>query len=860
MVSGKFSNQHHPANKVLSGRILFREVSNLRKRIPPAWIGVVLAGGVVLSLVLFFMIRGWEMRDLQAKARDLTRENVEKLHVELLRSMEVLHSISSFHAAQGKITREQFHDFVQQALIRQPEIQALSWNPCVADADRMRFEAEAAKGFPRYELRELDPAGEFIPAARRAEYVPVLFIEPIEGNVSALGYDLNSNARRLASIEKARDTGLPMATAPIRLAQEHDGKKGFLVLLPVYEGENPPDNVSDRRKRLAGFSVAVFRVVTLVDDIFQKLKMQGIEVRVFDDSPAGELIYDDVTPATGKPVARPEKIMPLEMAGRRWVVAFTPTPRFIASQSHLQAWSVLAVGILFTILTSAYLYGGWRRTQQIAAANAALQEEVAVRQRAEAAAESANQAKSDFLASMSHEIRTPLNAILGYSQIMQRDRELTVEQKDAIGCISASGQHLLGLINEILDLSKIEAGRMELNPADFDLAALGQGLTATFQPLCAGKRIGFRVVFDGGGKKCVTGDEGKLRQVLINLLGNAVKFTNVGEVFFRCKNVAADLWSFEVIDTGLGIPEDERANIFKPFHQGTNSQHQGGTGLGLAIALRQVELMGGRLELESERGIGSRFFFQISLPPAAATEEPQLVPLMPQRLKPGRAVRVLVVDDRRENCDILGQMLASVGCAVSFAATGREALQAARETFPQIVFLDLLLPDRNGSVVAREMLSGAGGADMKIVAHTASALAQYRDDARQAGCVDFIAKPIRAERVYECLRVHLGVEFEYADQLPAKEKFTGWNAGQLQLPDELYARMATAAELHSTTVLKTCLTELRQLGPGAEQLAEHIRHLMRSYDMDEILRLISRAAVPSVSAADITHGNKNYSA
>lgn len=812
-----------------------------------------LAGGAVLSLLLFFMIRGWEVRDLQAKATNLTREKVENLHVDMLRSMEVLHSISSLHAAQGKIERESFHEFVRQALRRQPEIQALSWNPRVPESGRASFEAMATNGSPGYELRELTAAGGFVPAAPRREYVPVLFIEPLAGNASALGYDLDSDARRLASIEQARDTGLPVATAPIRLAQEHDGKNGFLVLLPVYQGQTVPDTVAARRAQLAGFAVAVFRIGNLVEDAFQQLKAQGIEVRVFDDSTAGELIYDNLTPANAKLAAGAGKTIPLEVAGRRWVVAFVPTPAFVAAQSHAQAWLVLGLGVLFTILTGAYLYGGWWRTQEIAAANAALQEEVVVRQRAEAAADSANQAKTDFLASMSHEIRTPLNAILGYAQILQRDRQLTGEQRDAIGSISASGQHLLGLINEILDLSKIEAGRMELNPVDFDLAALGQGLTATFQPLCAAKRIGFRVVFDGGGNKFVNGDEGKLRQVLINLLGNAVKFTNVGEVFFRCKKVTGEAWLFEVIDTGLGIPESERASIFKPFHQGSNSQHQGGTGLGLAIAQRQVELLGGKLELQSERGIGSRFFFQISLP-KSVTDEPQLARSLPQRLKPGRPIRSLVVDDRRENCDILGRMLTSVGCEVFLAATGGEALRVVREKQPQIVFLDLLLPDTNGIETARSLLAGPGGATLKIVAHTASALAQFRDDARRAGCVDFIAKPIRAERVYECLRVHLGAEFEYADPAPGAEKLGEWAAGQLPLPDELYARLATAAELHSTTVLKSCLIELRQLGPDAEQLAEHIRHRMRSYDMDGILRLIASATVP---VANLTHGPKD---
>jgi signal transduction histidine kinase/CheY-like chemotaxis protein len=835
---------------------LLGQLSNPRDRIPPAWIGAVLAGGVLLSLVLFFMIRQWEMRELQTKASDLAREEVEKLHVDMLRSMEVLNSISSLHAALGKIDREQFRKFVRQALIQQPEVQALSWNPRVPDGARTAFEAAATNGCPGYALRQLTPAGRLVPAARRSEYVPVLFIEPLAGNASALGYDLESDERRRASLEQARDSGLPVATAPIRLAQEHEGQKGFLVLLPVYEGINAPATVAARRERLAGFAVAVFRVVNLVDGVFEQLKAQGIEVRMFDQSPSGELIYDNVSPANAELMAAARNTMPLEVAGRCWAVSFVPTPRFVAGQSHLQAWSVLAVGMLFTLLTVAYLYGGWWRTRQVAAANAALQEEVAVRQRAEAEAGRANQAKSDFLASMSHEIRTPLNAILGYSQILQRDRQLTAEQRDAISSISASGQHLLGLINEILDLSKIEAGRMELNPTDFDLVALGHGLAATFQPLCSEKRIGFRVVMDGGGKKFVTGDEGKLRQVLINLLGNAVKFTNVGEVYLECKQLAGDVWSFEVIDTGLGIPEEERVDIFKPFHQGANSQHQGGTGLGLAIAQRQVELLGGKLELQSERGIGSRFHFQINLPEAAAGEPPT-APLVPLRLKAGQRVLALVVDDRRENRDILGQMLTAAGCEVCFGANGEEALRAAQEKMPQIVFLDLLLPGMNGIATARALLSAPAGRHLKIVAHTASALAQYRDEAKQAGCVDFIAKPVRAERLCECLRAHLGAEFEYAAPPPEAEPPAPWDAGQLALPDELYARLATAAELHSTTVLKSCLTELRQHGPGAGQLAEHIRHLMRSYDMDGILRLISRATAPAVAANDRAQHNGN---
>ena len=817
-----------------------------------------LGAGVTLSVALFFIIHNWEERDLQKEASDLTSAQVEKLRVDMLRSMEVLHSITAFVTVRGQPTREEFRRFVEPALARQSELQALEWVPRITAPERAACEhAAAAAGLRDFHFTEMNEKGQVVAAGPRPEYFPVLYMEPMQGNVPALGLDLAAQPQRRAALELAARTGEPTATAPIRLAQEPGNQAGFLVFVPMYK-RDAPERALKTPDQVLGFAVAVFSVADLVRQQFALLDKQGVDVKLFDDSPAGQVIYANTHES------QVGGVVSLDFANRRWAVAYNITPRFRPAISLIQSWLVLLGGLAFTLLTTAYLYQGWYQTRKIALANAALQEEVAVRQRAQAAAESANQAKSDFLASMSHEIRTPLNAILGYTQLMQRDLQLASEQRDAISGISLSGQHLLGLINEILDLSKIEAGRMELNPDDFDLTNLGRGLTATFQPLCARKRIGFRVILEGAEKGPVRGDEGKLRQILINLLGNAVKFTSAGEVCLRCKNVFADQWLFEVIDTGHGIPPEELEHIFKPFHQGVNSQHLGGTGLGLAIAQRQVELIGGRLEVQSERGLGSRFFFQVPLPPAENLA-PQPPAALIQRLLPDYAVCALVVDDRRENCDILAQMLANVGCEVHVALGGAEALILAREKSPQIVFLDLLLPDLEGTLVARRMLAEAVPGGLKIVAHTAAALAECRDRALQAGCVDFLVKPIRSEQVYDCLRIHLGVEYEYSVPLPEAEQPPAMDASQLHLSDELYARLATAAELHSTTALKACLLELRQLGPEAGKLAEHIRFLMRSYDMDGILRLILRSATPALSAAPLSpaHGynsSKNCSA
>ena len=760
-------------------------------------------------------MRGWEQKETAKRAADLAHEQAEKLHVSILRSMEVLYSVAALHAAQGGIQRQQFHQFVQQALVRQPELEALSWNPVVPASRRREFETNAAAaGMANYQFREKNAAGQFQPAGQRQKYVPVYFIEPLERNAPALGFDLGSDAERLSALDQARDRAEPVVTAPIHLAQGPDNQAGLLVLLPVY-ADGVPTSLTARRETLVGFSVAVFRANDLVQKEFNELLKKGIEACLFDGSSAGELIYG----SQGAAAAAAE--VGLEVAGRHWVMEFSPTPGFLAAQPHTQSWLVFAGGLGFTFLTAGYLFGGWRRTVEIAAAN---------------------QAKSDFLASMSHEIRTPLNAILGYAQLLQHDAGLPPEQRDAIAGISASGRHLLGLINEILDLSKIEAGRMELSPIDFDLAVLANDLAATFRPLCAQKKIGFRLEITGGAHHRLRGDEGKLRQVLINLVGNAVKFTNAGDVALRILRQPDGAWRFEVFDTGLGIPPEEQRDIFMPFHQGSGARHQGGTGLGLAIAQRQVELLGGKLELKSERGTGSRFFFTIPLADSLAAVT--ALPARAVRLAAEFTVRALVVDDNRLNRDVLGKMLSAVGCEVFFATDGHGALTLVREKEPDVVFLDLLLPGWSGAETARKIRAEFGGAAPKLIAHTASVLALHREEALAAGCADFIAKPFECEQIYACLERQLEIRFEREE--PADETASEKPLERIALPEGMCARLMVAAELHSTTALKTCLQELRQLGPDAARLAEHLRRLLRSYDMDGIQRLLSQVVLPPV--------------
>ncbi len=693
------------------------------RRLPGAlfWIPGVLVAGVILSFALFVHLKGREQRDAIEAAADLAHQQIERLRVSILRSMEVLHSVDALHAAHGHLDRQHFRAFVQSALARQPELQALSWNPSVPHSQRSDLESAArADGLAGFTFREALPNGEFQPAQDRPEYVPVFYIEPFTPNQAALGFDLASDPSRRASLERARDSGLPIASAPIRLAQGPDNTAGFLVLLPVFERPIPQD-AAQRRHQLAGFAVAVFRVDALVGNAFRELERTGLRAELFDNSPDGERIFT-LAPPSQAPL-RAGSTAWLEIAERRWAVVFNPTAHFAANRSSNTSNLVLAIGLAFTLSTCAHLVHAGRRAREISRANAALQEEVVIRQRAEAAAAAANKAKSDFLTSMSHEIRTPLNAILGYTQLMRRDAHLAPEQRDATLGIQTSGQHLLGLINEVLDLAKIEAGRMELVPADFDLGQLAASIATTFRPLCFQKRLSFRLELAPLPSHRVHGDEGKLRQILINLVGNAIKFTRVGEVQLHIRPLSdpPQHWMFEVLDTGLGIPESEQQDIFKPFHQGSGAGHQGGTGLGLAIAQRQVQFLGGTLQFQSERGVGSRFYFNLPLPPACLA-------------------------------------------------------------FPSLV----------------------------------SELSRQEANA------------------------------EMSDPEPGAIPFP--SSHPIVLPRELAARLALAAELHSSTALKACLPELRHLGPEASRFADELRWLLRSYDMQGVQTALARVQIAPSAA------------
>jgi signal transduction histidine kinase/DNA-binding response OmpR family regulator len=472
-------------------------------------------------------------------------------------------------------------------------------------------------------------------------------------------------------------------------------------------------------------------------------------------------------------------------------------------------------------------------------------------------AELANRSKSEFLANMSHELRTPLNAILGFSQLMNRETSLTPQQKENLGIINRSGEHLLSLINDVLDLAKIESGKMTLYPTDFDLYGLLDLIAEMLAMKAESKGLELIIERNNDLPRYINTDDKKLRQVLINLLGNAIKFTSQGSVTLRVSSVTRQeslaeshqeqmTIFFEIEDTGAGIAPEEIDTVFQAFTQTeTGKKSQEGTGLGLPISQKFVELMGGEISVTSEVGQGTifRFNIQAQLSEANLIEAQKLT----QRvigLEPDRQqYRILIVDDRFENRQLLLKLLQPIGFKVKEASNGQEAVEIWQQWQPQLIWMDMRMPMMNGYEATQQIRSHLNGQATAILALTASTLEEEKAIVLSAGCDDFVRKPFREEVIFEKMAQYLGVRYVY-ENLQSEENSELANLDKLTaealaiMSDEWLNELSEAAALINEQFITQLLTQIPQ---EHRNLALAIQQQVDDFDFECIMNLAQQA-------------------
>ncbi|MCP6757973.1 MAG: ATP-binding protein [Fischerella sp. CENA71] len=449
--------------------------------------------------------------------------------------------------------------------------------------------------------------------------------------------------------------------------------------------------------------------------------------------------------------------------------------------------AVTAIISIYTAFTLVYLIPQaltLPSPAQLEAINRTLSNEIIERKRieqelrqAEEIAQNSSQAKSEFLANMSHELRTPLNGILGYAQILQRTEPLTEKGRKGVEIIYQCASHLLTLINDILDLSKIEARKLELNPIDFYLPAFLDSIIEISRIRAEQKVIRFDVQLDPALPTGIRTDEKRLRQVLINLLGNAIKFTHQGSVTFTVEVISQESEQstndnkqttnytirFEVRDTGVGINSEQVEKIFLPFEQAGNQKRQTeGTGLGLAISQKIVALMGSQIQVQSEFGKGSTFWFEVQLP--EAKDWAKLSRVIEKRTiigYEGQRRTILVVDDRWENRSVIVNLLEPAGFTVVEATDGQEAWEQAIAYKPDLIITDLVMPIMDGFEFIKRLRQSSPFKEIPVIASSASVFATDKYKSIDAGADTFLPKPVEGDALLEMLRQYLQLEWIY---------------------------------------------------------------------------------------------------
>lgn len=462
-------------------------------------------------------------------------------------------------------------------------------------------------------------------------------------------------------------------------------------------------------------------------------------------------------------------------------------------------------------------------------------------------AETANKAKSLFLSNMSHELRTPLNAVLGFSRMLQREPNLSDSAKEDLGAIAFSGEHLLSLINDVLDMSKIEANRIEVDADELDLRQTIKDISHLMRAKCLDKNLNFNLELNDNVPNYIRGDKIKIRQILINLISNAAKYTQTGSVVFRSWSEAdshlGQRLLFEVQDTGVGISEQDQAGVFEPFRQLDNRPVETeGTGLGLAITSKFVTLMGGEIGVESELGRGSTFTVSLPLQLADGLDLQKnsssssiVIGLMSQ----SNAPKILIAEDQLHNRNLLNKILTSCGFLVEVAIDGEQAISKAKSFQPDFIWMDIRMPKVNGIEACLQIIANSGAEPPVIVALTTSLQEGEHLLALEAGCKRVLYKPYQEHDIFSIMAEHLNLQYRYDDEID------DGGAQQESLTLEQVVEKLRSIDADKISAIKLGAEELdiektlaliEQIDDKA--LADNLTNLVNNFDFEALMSLL----------------------
>lgn len=733
---------------------------SLRWRVPLLVSGAFVLAGLTGTFVVMRAVESHTNEHRQAQLEVHVEQSIQTMDERLIAAADEIRRLQGLFAVMDP-TRSDFHTYVSfgqdveglQALEYTRLVQISQQDDFVQSVRQDRSLVDS--GYPDFTIE---------PSSEHPDMFVVDYVEPMEGNESAFGFDLGSNPSRRAAVERSRDTGEMIASDLIQLVQDTKTRSGFLLLLPVYEGGKTPSSLEERRRRFQGIVNGVFVVEHLISGIAGV--GSTIDLFIYDSGHGDEpsmswpLLFSSKGPpavlSPGYPAeTSPSVELEVTVGDRVWTIIGVEGPNSLASTAVGSLPTF--VSVIGVVLTAAFAVTAFTLMDSRERANeAARLATIDLRSQAEdltAARDEALQAdrlKTAFLANVSHELRTPLNGVIGLSSVLDQETfgTLNDQQHDYVKRISTSGDHLLSLIDDLLDLARIEAGKEELLMTPIDLGHLVTESIDLVRTDAGVDGVALSGVYPDDGV-VVMADRRRLKQVLLNLLSNAIKFTpSGGSVRVEVRSTGSEA-EIVVSDTGVGIPNDELEKIFEPFHQVDSSMARArdGSGLGLTLSARLIDLHGGDIIVNSEMDKGSQFIVTWPLAKeGVANSKPRIRSDLVADSADFAGTRVLVAEDNPNNMILMVDLLTAVGCTVIEATDGREALDMAQLERPDLMLLDVQLPVMDGIAVVTAIRSIADLESLPILAVTAQAKTEDEQRILAAGCDAYLAKPFTQEQ------------------------------------------------------------------------------------------------------------------